>query len=132
GYYHDRGNQGVLDDLYSKAIVLDDGVNRVAIVVCDLLAMPRHLVDESRKLAEAETGIPATHIMIGATHTHTAPVLTSGRNDDTGEAGTPEGKMYNLALPGLIAKSIAEANKNRVPVSFWVAKESEPQLAKNR
>src|SRR5437763_3585058 len=36
GYYHPRAADGVLDDLHSKALVLDDGSTRVAFVVLDL------------------------------------------------------------------------------------------------
>ncbi|MBI5769361.1 MAG: hypothetical protein HZA93_16325 [Verrucomicrobia bacterium] len=75
GYYHERGHEGVLDDLFAKAIVLDDGTTRAAIVVCDLISMPKWIVTEARQLVEARTGIPGAHVMIAATHTHTAPVL---------------------------------------------------------
>ena len=39
GYYHERGNEGVLDDIFAKTTVLDDGQTRAAIVVCDLISM---------------------------------------------------------------------------------------------
>src|SRR5688500_11372300 len=70
GYYHERGSEGVLDDLYAKAVVLDDGATRAAIVVCDLISMPKWIVTEARKLVETRTGIPGTNVMIAATHTH--------------------------------------------------------------
>src|SRR5512140_1280442 len=75
GYYHPRGSQGVLDDLYAKAAVLDDGQTQVALVVCDLISLPRQIVVASRKLVQQKTGIPGDRLMISATHTHTGPVL---------------------------------------------------------
>ena len=50
GYYEHREAAGVHDDLYAKAIVIErDGV-KVAMVVCDLLTLPRNVVDEARRL----------------------------------------------------------------------------------
>jgi len=55
GYYSPRGSDGVLEDLYAKATVLDDGKTSVAMVVCDLITLPRHTVLEARKLVEEKT-----------------------------------------------------------------------------
>ena len=44
GYYHERSSEGVLDDILAKATVFDDGRTRAAIVVCDLISMPRWIV----------------------------------------------------------------------------------------
>src|SRR6266404_149955 len=40
GYYSARGANAVLDNLYSKALVLQQGGTRVALVVCDLISLP--------------------------------------------------------------------------------------------
>jgi hypothetical protein len=66
-------SHGVHDDLYARAVVVDDGVTQVAIVSCDLLGVDRHLVAEARGLASQRTGIPAANILIAATHTHHGP-----------------------------------------------------------
>jgi hypothetical protein len=34
GYYHERASEGLLDDIFAKATVLDDDQTRAAIVVC--------------------------------------------------------------------------------------------------
>ena len=75
GYYHERGSEGVLDDIFAKATVLDDGRTRAAIVVCDLISMPKWIVAEARQIIESQTGIPGINVLIAATHTHTAPEL---------------------------------------------------------
>src|SRR6266498_2861329 len=67
GYYYNRGADGTHDDLWAKAVVLEkDGV-KAAMVACDLIGVPRHIVESARALAERRTGIPAGHIMISAT-----------------------------------------------------------------
>jgi hypothetical protein len=73
GYYHERASEGVLDDIFAKTTVLDDGQTRAAIVVCDLISMPQWIVTEARQMIETQTGIPGTNVIIAATHT--APVL---------------------------------------------------------
>lgn len=57
----------MLDDIAVKTTVLDDGQTRAAIVVCDLISMPKWLVTEARKQVEERTGIPGTNVMVAAT-----------------------------------------------------------------
>ena len=78
GYYSPRAAEGVIDDLYAKALVLEQDGTKVALVVCDLISMPRDVAIEARGLIEQSVKIPADHVMISATHTHTGPILPSG------------------------------------------------------
>src|SRR3954464_9775546 len=122
GYYHERGNEGVLDDISAKAAVLDDGSTRAAIVICDLISMPKWIVAEARQLIEKETGIPATNVLIAATHTHTAPVLYREWSRDLSDGGGKAvSKDYSHTLPGLIAEAVAAANNKRQPARISVA-----------
>lgn len=57
-------------DLYVRAMVLEKDAVRVAVVSVDNLGWPSVLGDRSRKLIN---GIPPENILIGATHTHSAP-----------------------------------------------------------
>ena len=71
GYYSPRGSDGVLEDLYAKVVVLDDGQTQAAMVVCDLITVPRHTVLEARKLIEQtdqDTGQPRDDL--GHPHAH--------------------------------------------------------------
>ncbi|MBI4624760.1 MAG: hypothetical protein HY736_16270 [Verrucomicrobia bacterium] len=62
----------VHDELHARCLVLDDGRTKLALVVCDLLGLHRNLSIEARRLIEEATGIPPGHVMISATHTHSA------------------------------------------------------------
>src|SRR5512141_2361880 len=64
GYFSERGSEGVLDDLYAKAAVLDDGKTKVAIVACDLIGLSRPVVTEARRIIAGRTGIPEDNVMI--------------------------------------------------------------------
>lgn len=133
GYYHARGNDGVLDDLQAKAFVLDDGAQRAAIVVCDLISMPRWIVDAARQRIRERADIPEDHILIAATHTHTAPVLYREWSRDDADGGSTEAaQAYSRSLSERIAEAVVTASQRRQTVRLSVAVEAEPQLAKNR
>ena len=78
GYYAVRSADSVHDDIYAKAMVFEQDGSKAALVVCDLLTMPRSVVDEARQQIEMQTGITPDRVMISATHSHTAPVLPVG------------------------------------------------------
>src|SRR5687767_8310008 len=59
GYYSPRAAEGVDDDLFAKAIVVEQDGSKVALVVCDLISMPRGVGDEARRLVEQSVGLPA-------------------------------------------------------------------------
>ena len=130
GYYYARGSEDVLDDLYAKAAVLDDGSTKVALVVCDLITLPRKTVLEARQLIEQQTGIPGRHVMISATHTHTGPALArdSVRDNQDGGSSDPSQK-YTLELPSRIAQAVTEANGKLTGVRVSYTKEHEDRLS---
>jgi len=130
GYYYARGSEDVLDDLYAKAAVLDDGSTKVALVVCDLITLPRKTVLEARQFIEQQTGIPGRHVMISATHTHTGPTLArdSVRDNQDGGSSDPSQK-YTLELPSRIAQAVTEANGKLTGVRVSYTKEHEDRLS---
>jgi hypothetical protein len=133
GYYSPRGATAVLDDLHCKALVLEQDGTRAALVVCDLISLPRRTVVDARKLIEKQTGIPGDHVMISATHTHTGPVLTRESARDRLDGGDSDlGRRYTEALPELIARSVDEANKKLAPARAAVAVGREAGLSFNR
>src|SRR5687768_15088909 len=73
GMFEERAATRANDPLYARALVLDDGSTRVAIVVVDSCMLARELLDEAKALASAATGIPTERMLISATHTHSAP-----------------------------------------------------------
>lgn len=117
GYYSPRKVEGVEDDLYAKALVLEaDGV-KTAMVACDLITMPRGVAEEARRLiAESPARIPADHVMICATHTHTGPTILRGSVRDPAEGEAADrSKAYIATLPELIAKAVQSADAKLAP-----------------
>lgn len=62
----------VHDELHARCLVLDDGKTRLAVVVCDLLAVSQDVSSEARKRIQESVGIPPEHVMICGVHTHSA------------------------------------------------------------
>jgi neutral ceramidase len=62
---------GVHDQLYARALVLDNGVTTAAIVALDLVEMGD--TTALRQRIARELAIPADHIIINASHDHNAP-----------------------------------------------------------
>jgi neutral ceramidase len=133
GQYFDRGATAVHDDLFSKALVIEKGGEKVAIVSCDLVDIGTDLVPAVRRLAERSTGIPEDHIMVNATHSHTGPVIPSPGNINSSQGPIPEIlKSYISKLPGLICESIKQANANLKPALISCGMGHEETISFNR
>ncbi|MEZ6086481.1 MAG: LamG-like jellyroll fold domain-containing protein [Pirellulaceae bacterium] len=92
----------------ARAMVIDDGDRRIAMVVVDSCMVPRFLLDDAKALAAKRTQIQPDHMMISATHTHTAPSAM-------GALGTSADERYIPYLREKLAESIATAEANLTP-----------------
>jgi hypothetical protein len=133
GYYSERFADGVHDDLYAKAIVIEDRGAKAALVALDLITTSRWLIEESRKEIELVTGIPGSNVMISATHSHTGPILArmSQRYDLQGGKNDAATKYMEL-LPRRIAESVRKAAESRTPTAVSFAAGREENLTFNR
>ena len=130
GYYSARGSQGVLDDLYAKAAILDDGKTRVAMVTCDLIGLPRSVVAEARRIIAQKTGLPQENTMISATHTHTGPaVLGDSALDNLVTGGSKLSQAYAEQLPKLIAQAVEQASGRLTPARISFGSRNEPDTS---
>jgi hypothetical protein len=76
GGMRDNIASDVHDELHARALVLDNGNARLAIVLVDSCALPAALVDAAKKAIADHSRIPASHALVAATHTHSAPAAT--------------------------------------------------------
>ncbi len=117
GFLEKRAN-GPAGTLHARCLVLDDGVTKVALSVVDTLMMTREFCDEAKELASKATGIPATHILISAVHTHSAPSVM-------GALGTGVQEDYVPVLRDGIVRGIGLAAKNLSPARVgWTVAEA--------
>ncbi|NML65968.1 hypothetical protein HHL22_12205 [Hymenobacter sp. RP-2-7] len=66
---------GVLDPLYARAIVVRNGAATVALVSVDVIAILEALWQSVSSRVERELKIPATSLLLTATHSHSAPCV---------------------------------------------------------
>ncbi len=125
----------ILDDLYAKALVFDDGVSTVAIVSADLLYTPlEEITDPVRKIIAEKIGIVARNILVCATHTHSGPEVFSKsklRPDKRIDVSTVD-RSYLETLINKIAGSVLLAHKNMQQVKIGAAKGQLPEIVFNR
>lgn len=65
--------RGILDPIFARAIVVDDGKAKAALVTIDAGAIPPPMWTSVSQRVEKEFGIPATRLLLTATHTHSVP-----------------------------------------------------------
>ncbi|MCC6444062.1 MAG: neutral/alkaline non-lysosomal ceramidase N-terminal domain-containing protein [Armatimonadetes bacterium] len=99
GYFEPRKSTGIHDDLFARALVLDDGRTRLALVSCDLICIPRPLVEAARACISDECGIAPDHVMVCCSHIHTGPYT-----EDL--FGSDRNARYLEALPDYIAGTV--------------------------
>ncbi len=89
GFHHNRPAVGIHDDLWARAMVLDDGQTRIALVVLDAIGFMHDDVIEVRNRIPADLQVDYT--IVCSTHNHEAPdligiwgpkILKSGVNPD--------------------------------------------------
>ena len=70
----ERDFVGVHDDVFARALVLDDGVRRVAIVALEVTAVPDPQ-QMTTSIAQI-VGVPPVNVLVVATHTHEVPLFS--------------------------------------------------------
>ncbi len=106
--------QSAHDALHSRAMVLDDGTTKLAMVVVDSLGVSPEVIEEAKQVASRETEIPADRMLVCSTHSHSCP--QSGTTE-----GPPPAVAYRKLLLNGIAKSIIDAHAALQPASVGAA-----------
>ncbi len=102
-------------ELEVRALVLADGETRIAIVSADFLGFPALLGNKARAQVK---GIPPQNILIGASHTHSAPDCY-GFPD--GQGGFATDRKYLDSVCMKMAEAINEAVSRLQPASLKIA-----------
>lgn len=108
GGMNSRTVDKVVAPLYARAIVLDDGKERIAIVVVDSCMIGRVVLDDAKHMAAQKTKIRPDRMLISATHTHTAP-------SSMGCLGTDMDETYVPLLRSRLVDVIAQAESRLEP-----------------
>lgn len=125
GVMTDRRATEVHDELHVRALALDNGSARIGIAVVDSCAVPRGVIDRAKEIVRDRTGIPPDHLLVSATHTHTAPPAAHLFQ-------SPPDPKYTEWLTVRIADSLQMAFERLQPARIGYAVGREPRLVFNR
>ncbi|QDT52131.1 Neutral/alkaline non-lysosomal ceramidase [Caulifigura coniformis] len=125
GGMRDRMAKGAHDPLMARCLVLEDGTTTLVVAVCDSCMIPRDIFDAAKKLASRATGIPTSHMMTSATHTHEGVTVTGVFQSD------PE-PAYREHLTKKLAEGIETAWKRRQPAQIAWGSGHDPSQLFNR
>lgn len=129
-----KPNEGKIQDLYAKALAIQDAKgNRVVIVTTDLLGLPGALTSEISEHANKSYGLKREQILFNSSHTHTGPVVESslGGAYDLDAEQNAAVKEYTRKLKDNLLKVIGSALKDLSPAKLSFGKGS-AQFAMNR
>jgi len=82
-----KPSEGKIQDLYAKALVLEDPAgHRLVIVTTDLIGFSHSIAEKVAEGVRKRTGLKRDRLMLTSSHTHTGPVIRDSLID-----------MYNLS-----------------------------------
>jgi len=76
-------SKGVFGPIYTRALVFDDGAQRLAFISSDVVDYRKP--EESRKRISEAVGIPLQYVLLASVHNHSAPFPGSGEADQEWE-----------------------------------------------
>jgi hypothetical protein len=130
-----KPSDDILDELYAKALVLNDGRITIAIVSADLLYTPlEEITNPVRRIIKEKLGIPEQNVLVCATHTHSGPEVFT-RSKLPPKIRVPASAIDQSYLQTLIRKiagSILIAAQNMQDVKIGAAKGNIPEIVYNR
>lgn len=140
GNYTEVFATGVNDPLFAKAVYLEQGDVKAALVVCDVCGQARDLTARIRAVVSRAHGIRKEHVAVTATHTHGGPMhydpvfLELFGKDQQIPAGCDEKAIrgYRDRFVDRCGEAAAAAVKVAKPVTLEVGAATVPGVAFNR
>jgi len=110
-----KRSSGIDRDLHARALVLDDGRERIGLVVADVVSLDDATVGEVRRLVQSGAAIPPENLSVAFTHSHSAPGV---KFTNTGAIDSE----WSQVLPRLMAGAVTEAARDMVPCRIGSAR----------
>src|SRR3954451_10240918 len=126
-------SKGIHTRIKARALVLQEGATKLALVQADLGGLPYALTQSVLQRIVA-TGIDGDHLLLSATHSHssTGPIWPA---DNAGSAGLGgdffDPRVFELTARG-IADAIIKANDRRAPAKLGTATVQVTNASRNR
>lgn len=120
-----EGARSVHDDLYARALVLEEAGRRVAVAVVDLCEVDAPFVDMVRVRIQDVAGIPGSQVIVGATHTHAAPATFALYS-------APPDPQWLGVVADRVVDAVVAASRTIAPVTLATGQGREDTVARNR
>ncbi len=125
GGFQDRQAAYIHDPQLARCLALDDGKTRIVLVVVDSCVIGRDIFDEAKAMVEEATGLPASQMLMSATHSHTCGTMQAVGQSD------PD-PLYQRFVARRIADAVRCAIQNLEPAQIAWGVGSVPQHVFNR
>ncbi|MFC3881384.1 hypothetical protein ACFOSV_14415 [Algoriphagus namhaensis] len=122
GFHNGRAAQGILDPLWARAMVLDDGEHQIALCVIDMIGFGNDEVIQTRKMIE-ESNSELDYVIVASTHVHSSPDLMGMWGASDYERGVDPAYL-ELVQKG-IESAVNEAFEKRESAVFKFTQENE-------
>lgn len=126
-------SQGVRDPIQVKALVIHNGLEKVAIVTLDAIAIDARVVEEAHRKAVAQGfTVPLDNVLAGASHTHSGPGCMSKRMFwQLTAADLYVDRVFQEATDK-IAQALLQAEQGRQPARVGFGRELLTTATRNR
>ncbi len=112
GNVREEGSKGVHDELYARALLLqDDDGEAMGIVALDLCGFYKPVADQIRAEVAESIGLPPERLLVAATHTHAGPAFL-------GILGEPGDEQMQALTARLAAGAVKMAHDNLRPAGL--------------
>ncbi len=131
GARHAAKAKGTMDSLAARAVVIQAGNSKVAVVGLDLgraptAAMMEQIRGDLKEQADIE------HILISGSHTHHGPVIELVDKTGYGKGAFDEAVAYSQELPRMLTDVILAADKAAQPARIGVGTCNHLKINRNR
>ncbi|NQT12349.1 MAG: neutral/alkaline non-lysosomal ceramidase N-terminal domain-containing protein [Planctomycetes bacterium] len=114
----------IVTRLYAQALVLENGSERIAFVVCDCTIIYKDIVDKAKRLVRERTGLTPERLVIASTHSHAAPRV--------GLATSELDLQYFDLFCRAVADAVSTAIENLAPAKVGCGVGSKPEFVRCR
>ncbi len=122
-----KGNfsRDVTDPMHARSLAISDGKTELILCVVDACMIPREICEEAKAIAAKATGVPKSHLLISATHSHSCATMVGVFQSDPDPA-------YLAEVPARIAQSLIQAHANLEPAELAWNKDNDRTQVFNR
>lgn len=128
GYSRDSVSAGVHDDIWARAIAIDDGERTFILATADLIGLLQPDVDAIRDSLVAD-GFDRDYVVVASTHNHSGPDVIGLWNVDRGKSGVDFDYLENTRR-GIVAAA-RQAAANLAPARMTVSRNEVRGISKN-